>query len=270
MSEPTERQIHDRRRRMLRNTVLVGGGLAALCASQIVCLPALMDGVWLEECPSGELRQTISVEASDLRRGQEGWAEVRVRANYTTGPADYSQSTNVRQFRTDMLLVDADGEETPLEVRRWDLYGGVQTGHVTLPEVPDGNYLLRTKVRSAISADVLDSPLPLFSPATIHVLTDRPLYEPGNAVQFRAVVLKSADRVSIVERPGKWMVLNPQGEVLLEESMPTGEWGVVAGSFPLDSQAESGTWTVRYVSGQDSGSLQFKVEPFTLTLLPYA
>ena len=69
--------------------------------------------------------------------------------------------------------------------------------------------------------------------------------------EFRAVVLKSADRVSIVERPGKWMVLNPQGEVLLEESMPTGEWGVVAGSFPLDSQAESGTWTVRYVSGQD-------------------
>ncbi|MFT5683992.1 MAG: hypothetical protein ACI8RZ_004927, partial [Myxococcota bacterium] len=54
------------------------------------------------------------------------------------------------------------------------------------------------------------------------------------------------------------------GEVLLEEAMPTGEWGVVAGNFPLDSLAESGTWTVRYVSGDDAGELQFRVEPFTL------
>ncbi len=264
MAEPTLKQIHDRRRRIFRNTVLVGGGLAALFASQIVCLPTLMEGVWLDECPSGDLRQTISVDATGLRRGSEGWAEVRVRAHYTNGPADQDRSTNVRQFRTELFLVDSAGSETPLEVRRWDLYGGVQTGHVTLPDVPDGDYLLRTKVRSAISQDVLDSRLPLYAPAKIHVLTDRPLYEPGNRVQFRAVALKAADRVPIPDRPGKWMVLNPSGEVLLEEAMATGEWGVVAGSFPLDSLAESGTWTVRYVSGQDSGELRFQVEPFTL------
>ncbi len=264
MAEPTLKQIHDRRRRMFRNTVLIGSGLTALFASQVVCLPTLLDGVILDECPSGDLRQTIEVNASGLRRNQEGWAEVRVRAHYTTGPADQDWSANVRQFRSELLLVDADGEETPLEVRRWDLYGGVQTGHVSLPDVPDGDYLLRTTVRSNIGKDVLDSPLPLYAPAKIHVLTDRPLYEPGNQVQFRAVALKAADQVPITDRPGRWMVLNPRGEILLEESSPTGEWGVVAGSFPLDSQAESGTWTIRYVSGDDSGELKFRVEPFTL------
>lgn len=249
---------------MFRNTVLIGGGLTALFASQIVCLPTLLDGVILDECPSGELRQTIQVNASNLGRSQEGWAEVRVRAHYTSGAADADLSTNVRQFRSELLLVDAAGEETPLEVRRWDLYGGVQTGHVSLPSVPDGDYLLRTTVRSNIGKDVLDSPLPLYAPAKIHVLTDRPLYEPGNPVQFRAVALKAADQVPITGRPGRWMVLNPRGEILLEESSPTGDWGVVAGSFPLDSQAESGTWTVRYSSGEDSGELTFQVEPFTL------
>ena len=264
MAEPTPTQIHSRRRRMFRNTVLIGGGLAALCASQVVCLPTLMDGVWLAECPDGDLRQTISVDASSLRRSAEGWAEVRVRAHYTLGPADRDWSTNVRQFRAELFLVDSDGEETPLEVRRWDLYGGVQTGHVKLPDVPDGDYLLRTKVRSAISEDVLDSALPLYTPAKIHVLTDRPLYEPGNTVQFRAVALKAADRVPVEDRPGRWKVIIPRGETLLEEAIPTGKWGVVAGSFPLDSQAESGTWTVRFESGQDSGELRFRVEPFTL------
>ena len=39
------------------------------------------------------------------------------------------------------------------------------------------------------------------------------------------------------------------GEVLLEEKAPAGEWGVVAGSFPLDKGAAIGTWKVAWVSG---------------------
>ena len=47
----------------------------------------------------------------------------------------------------------------------------------------EGDYLLRAKVKTALEEQTIDVPLPLYAPAKIHVLTDRPLYEPGNDQQ---------------------------------------------------------------------------------------
>jgi len=47
---------------------------------------------------------------------------------------------------------------------------------------------------------VIDAPLPLFAPARIHVLTDRPLYELGNTVQFRMADVK------YVTTDGQWVI----------------------------------------------------------------
>ena len=107
-------------------------------------------------------------------------------------------------------------------------------------------------------------PIPLYTPARIHVITDRPLYEPGNTVRFRAVVLRARDLAPLDERPGMWVVTDPNGEVLLEEKAPAGDWGVVAGTFPLDKGAPTGTWKVAWRSADASDEVAFTVEPFTL------
>ncbi|MFB1479129.1 hypothetical protein, partial [Corallococcus sp. RDP092CA] len=66
---------------------------------------------------------------------------------------------------------------------------------------------------------------------------------------------------------GTWTVMDPSGEVVLEERAPAGPWGVVAGDFPLDRGAATGTWTVSWTSGGASGGATFTVEPFTLPRL---
>ncbi|MFP2913429.1 MG2 domain-containing protein, partial [Pyxidicoccus sp. 3LFB2] len=96
------------------------------------------------------------------------------------------------------------------------------------------------------------------------MLTDRPLYEPGNEVRFRAVALRAKDLAPLDGRPGTWLLTDPSGEVVLEERAPAGPWGVVAGSFPLDRGAATGTWMVRWVSNGAQAMTSFTVEPFTL------
>ena len=86
--------------------------------------------------------------------------------------------------------------------------------------------------------------MPLYAPARIHVLTDRPLYEPGNTVKMRALVLRARDLVPLDGRPGRWSVRDPAGTVVLEERAPAGDFGVVEGELPLDASAPEGTWTV--------------------------
>ena len=267
MTEEISPRRADRNRRILRNVTLVGIGLSGLYLSQRLCLPtAVFDGIWVWDstCPSGDLRQSVALEYEELQREEFGVVKLRVRAHYTTGDATQALSTFVRLFKTELMLVYPDGKERALEVDKWNLYAGVQAGNVRLPRVPDGDYKLRAKVRSAIEEQVVDVPLPLYAPARVHVITDRPLYEPGNSLQFRAVVLSAYDMDPLAERPGKWLVTSPDGTTLLEEATQTDEWGVVSGSFPLDRLAESGQWTVQYLTGADSGQRAVTVEPFTL------
>src|SRR5262249_25887921 len=147
---------------------------------------------------------------------------------------------------------------------RWLRSAYDHSATIELPDVPDGDYQLRARIRSRIGDDSVDVPLPLYTPARIHVLTDRPLYEPGNLVRFRAVVLRARDLVPLDGRPGTWVIKSPDGEVLLEERAPAGPWGVVAGTFPLDSEAASGGWTVAWRSADAVDEVPFRVAPFTL------
>ena len=96
------------------------------------------------------------------------------------------------------------------------------------------------------------------------MITDRPLYEPGNVVKFRAVVLRARDLAPLDGRPGHWLVRNPGGDVLLEEKAAAGDWGVVAGTFPLDKAAQTGTWHLAWVSATAIDEIPFTVQPFKL------
>ncbi len=239
--------------------------LVALYASTRVCLSTgFSKGLWLDECPDGDLKQTISFSASGLTRGADGYVNVSTSAQYTTGPTDLVRSAVITSFTPTVALVAA-GKETLLAPKKpWAAQGVGLGAEVALPALNDGDYQLRVRVTSTIGESSVDVPLPLYTPARIHVLTDRPLYEPGNTVKFRALALKANDLSPLEERPGVWTVTDPSGEVLLEEKAPSGKWGVVSGSFPIDLGATSGAWRVTWTSGGVSESRTFTVKPFTL------
>lgn len=236
------------------------------CMSLFVCLPAwFSDGIAVDTCPQGEVRPTLQVWGSGLGRGRAGLVYVSAIGHYTTGDAALDLQATIRRLSADLWLVDERGQETPLTPEEgWDDVGASLQASVRLPQVPDGDYTLRVRAETAAGEASVDVPLGLYAPARIHVLTDRPLYEPGNTVRFRALSLRAADLSPTDGRPGTWTVVDPSGQVLLEERAPAGDWGVVAGSFPLDTAAPSGTWTARWSSGGASGEASFQVEPFTL------
>jgi len=222
-------------------------------------------GVRVPQCPDGDMRPTAYVQGMDLVRGGDGKVRVGAVAWYVLEGTEEVRSAPIRRFDATLVLVDGTGKETPLAMQpsAESSDDGIEGG-VKLPEVPDGDYLLRAKVHTRLGDATADAPLALYAPARIHVLTDRPLYEPGNLVRFRAVALRARDLAPMDGRPGRWIVLNPAGETVLEEKTPAGAWGVAAGSLPLDSGADTGEWTVRWTSGDASDQVAFRVEPFTL------
>jgi len=213
----------------------------------------------------GQLRQTVDVRVDGLRRGAPGTIELAALAHYTRRAADDESQVAIGRFDSiAVTLVDAGKQATPVPLVKPKTGAGVTRATLTLPEVPDGDYQLHVAYRTRLGAGEVDVPLALYTPARIHVLTDRPLYEPGNRVRFRAVVLRARDLAPLDGRPGKWVVTDPDGEVLLEEQASAGAWGVVAGSFPLDEGATTGGWHVAWVSSTATDAAEFTVQPFTL------
>ncbi|WP_342378597.1 MG2 domain-containing protein [Myxococcus stipitatus] len=251
------------------------GGLGALVLLGVwvlvawdVCLSAwVLSGVKVPQCPDGRFRQTVAVSVTELGRGLPGTVRVWADA-HAPNAVGALMSARVRRGSAELFLVDAEGQETPLEVEKKDGWtrsdGDVLVAQVKLPAVSDGDYRLRARLSTPVGTDTVDAALPLYAPAVAHVLTDRPLYEPGNEVRFRAVVLRAKDLAPLDGRPGTWLLMDASGEVVLEERAPAGPWGVVAGGFPLDRGAAVGTWTLSWRSGATQANTTFEVKPFTL------
>ena len=256
---------------MTRTKKVLGGmallmGLCALgCLGSVVCLPAYFEhGIWVETCPDGEVRGAISVNTYGVERGRMGSVEVDLTGIYLD---EYGYPHEAGVGRGDVsLTLGRDGKETALDCDWDDPWRGRYSCPLELPEdLTDGDYTLRVSVDGPLVDDPsVEVKLPLYAPAMAQVMTDRPLYEPGDNMLFRAITLRRADLAPADDRPGEWHVLDPNGELLLRERSKGGPWGITESSFPLSDDATPGLWTVRWVSGAVTTDVQVRVEPFTL------
>jgi hypothetical protein len=252
----------------MKKWLFIGGAVVVLLllASTQVCLSAVARyGLWLDRCPDGDVRQTVAASGGALMRSVPSSLSIDVTAHYTWGPDDIVATAPVKSFKPTVTLIGA-GVKQVLEPKdhHWESSGPGLVGQLELPKVNDGDYVLEVRAVSSLGESKVELPLPLYAPARVHLLTDRPLYEPGNTVKFRALALKASDLSPLDGRPGTFRVTSPLGEVLLEEKAAAGPWGVVSGSFPLDAEAESGDWSVSWTSGSTSETRSFAVRPFTL------
>src|SRR4051812_8347060 len=253
-----------------RRVAIAGAAAAALllyAVSPQVCLRAWIgDGIFVPVCPDGRLHQEVSLAADGWTRGKPGRVAIHASARYTTGAADSAEVAPVRRFSAALALAGPNGQETPLSPLHGWTTGDDETrfADVAVPAVPDGDYRLIARVKSPVEDTTAEVTVPLYAAAKVHTLTDRPLYEPGQQVKFRAVVLRASDLSPLDGRPGRFVITDPNGETFLDESAPAGPWGVASGSFPLDRAAGAGVWTVGWRSGDAWGQAQFEVRPFTL------
>ncbi|MCK6521198.1 MG2 domain-containing protein [Myxococcota bacterium] len=256
---------------MTRTKKVLGGmaflmGLCALgCLGSVVCLPAYLEhGMLVNTCPDGEVRGALSVNTYGLERGRVGSVEVDLNGIYLD---KYGNTHEAGVGRGDVSLVlSRDGRETPLDCEWDDPWRGRYSCPLELPEdLTDGDYLLRVSVDGPLVDDPsVEVKLPLYAPAMAQVMTDRPLYEPGDTLLFRAITLRRNDLAPADDRPGEWHVIDPNGEQLLRERSKGGPWGITESSFPLSDDATPGLWTIRWVSGAVTTDTVVRVEPFTL------
>jgi hypothetical protein len=232
------------------------------------CLPmAASYGVLTDRCPTGSPVLELHMDAWNLARGETGQVRLSPEASWVAGD-DWRRSFRTKELSwgagITLELRDTTGE--PISPLTLDWEEG-WLAEVDVPDVPDGDYLLRATADTWFGTASVDAELPLYTSALLHVLPDRPLVRPGDEVHLRAVALAATDKRPLADRPGTWRIVSPTGEVVWEEVGRTSEWGVSSTSFPLDARAPRGTWTFSWSSGGDVASTEVVVKPFELPSL---
>jgi uncharacterized protein YfaS (alpha-2-macroglobulin family) len=91
-----------------------------------------------------------------------------------------------------------------------------------------------------------------------YVYTDRPVYRPGDAVQFKAIVRhKSSDRLALPsEREVKVTIQDAAQNPVLQKSFPLSSFGSVNGTLELPKTASLGYYSISLSAGNIGGSFQ--------------
>lgn len=246
-------------------------GCGALCMGVPCFSTGLRYGMWLDSCPSGSLRLGADLEAVGLVRGGEGTVRVRPLGRYVIGDDHHAYAGETGMYRgadVEVTLLDEHGEPVEgVEIGRFKRSRSTRHASIELPDLPDGDYTLRAAVSAPFDTIQLDLDLPLYAPAVVHVMPDRPLYRPGQPVHLRSVMLARTDMEPLEGRPGRWRVTSPDGSEMLVEKDRSGPWGISDTSFPLDHSAPHGTWRAAWESGEDRDEITFDVRPFKLPRL---
>lgn len=225
-------------------------------------------GVWqMGSCPSGEIRAGGQIRAWNLLRGSdEGRVAVSVHVRWMADGEDSAREAQAwRGSSVQLALLDEKGEEVDGFVADAIHRDSEHQFEVTLPgELQDGDYTLRATVGIAGEELVVDAPLALYAPALAHTALDRPLYEPGQEVHLRSVLLRRTDQAPLSGRPGRWEVRDPQGVLVHAEKDRSGPWGIADSTFYLASDAPVGTWSATWKSADAEDRVSFDVRPFTL------
>lgn len=241
--------------------------LALFTVSRFMCVTGFLRyGLLSEACPSGRPKLGLKAFVHGLGRGSSGAVQVVPQGFFTSARSDDVEQVAAERCTLSMALVPPTGEEKPLDPQNgWDSSGESRWAEMVLPsDLPDGLYTLRIRGVAPFDEASVDVKLPIFAPAKIHVITDRPLYEPGNIIAFRAALFRARDLVPIGGRSGRWQVMDPNGDVVLEEESSADDFGIVAGTFPLAPDAAEGMWSIRFDSGDANAVRSVKVAPFTL------
>jgi len=97
-----------------------------------------------------------------------------------------------------------------------------------------------------------------------YIYTDRPVYRPGNEVQFKAILRneEAGDFTNLPNREVTITINDARGEEKYKQTLTTDKFGTAGGKLQLDEEPTLGVWRINVEVGDDSVGGQFRVEEY--------
>jgi 5-hydroxyisourate hydrolase-like protein (transthyretin family) len=141
---------------------------------------------------------------------------------------------------------------------------GVAAVKFQVPDMPPGNYKLEVATRSALGEEKLERDVKVKSAPRVLLVTDKPLYQPGQVIHIRALALSAFDLRPAANAALTFEVEDAKGNKVFKYGTKTTEHGIVSADFQLADEVNQGDYRIRAVLGDQQAEKTVTVKPYVL------
>jgi hypothetical protein len=127
--------------------------------------------------------------------------------------------------------------------------GGIIASKLSIPDLPPGDYTLEVVTSTEWGSDKIERAVKIVAGAKILLVTDKPIYQPGQLMHLRALVLRPFDMKPIEAKELLFEVEDPKGNKVFKKAVKTSDHGVAALDFQLADEVNMGDYHLRAVLG---------------------
>ena len=135
---------------------------------------------------------------------------------------------------------------------------------INIPEVPPGEYELVVEVTSSLGRDHVVKKVEIHHPARILLSSDKPIYQPGQTIHLRSLILNSRTEKPVTNEAVTFEISDPKGNKVFKETRRTSGFGIASADFVLASELNLGRYELRGLAGATSAERTVEVKRYVL------
>jgi hypothetical protein len=160
-------------------------------------------------------------------------------------------------------LKDKDGKVQELYKGKAGV-DGVATAEFKVPALPTGQYKMEVATKSALGEEKLERDVRIKSESKVLLVTDKPLYQPGQLIHIRALALRPFDLAPVAGQDLMIEVEDSKGNKVFKRTHKTSDYGVAAVDFQLADEVNMGDYQVRAQLGETQSNKTVSVKRYVL------
>jgi 5-hydroxyisourate hydrolase-like protein (transthyretin family) len=187
---------------------------------------------------------------TDLTTGQEFFAGSKAPFRCEVhGVRSARQTVPMGAASVVVRLVGKDKTHTLYEGRTGA--NGQVDAEIAIPALASGNYTLEVVTTSFLGEEKLQRPIRLKADAKILLLSDKPIYQPGQEMHLRALVLRPYDLKPVENADLLFEIEDGKGNKVFKKTLKTSAFGVASVDFQLADEVNQGDYHFRAeINGQ--------------------
>ncbi len=132
------------------------------------------------------------------------------------------------------------------------------------PDWPEGDYTLHVVARPSAGAEVLTQPIKLTRSWKLMLSSDKPVYQPGQAIHLRALALRKPDLHPVAGEDAVFTIADAKGNVVFKQRCSTSQYGIAFVDCPLATEINEGAYAISCVVGDTESKQTVEVKKYVL------
>ncbi|HTU25593.1 MAG TPA: MG2 domain-containing protein, partial [Pirellulales bacterium] len=141
---------------------------------------------------------------------------------------------------------------------------GTIAPRIHVPAWKDGDYELQVSARAGFGSEHVAHKVKLHRDWQLMLSSDKPVYQPGQTIQLRALALRRPDLKPLAGREVVFSVADPKGNKIFRQRQVTSRFGIGFTACPLADEIAEGGYQIECQMGDTTSNLTVDVAKYVL------